>query len=138
MLHASIDHNCIAIKLPQALEASSKLGGSDLTPFLGLLEGGVEGELFGELEDYFYYAMLLSQGVDTMGRRQVSRSIPLEEIPNVMRAMGFYPSEREIVDMLNEVKFGEYVETGKYVDRIDLGMSQTCHVMSLSHTDIVI
>ena len=46
----------------QALEASSKLGGEDLTPFLGLLEGGVEGELFGELEDYFYYAMLLSQG----------------------------------------------------------------------------
>ena len=47
----------------QALEASSKLGGSDLTPFLGLLEGGVEGELFGDLEDYFYYAMLLSQGM---------------------------------------------------------------------------
>ena len=49
------------------------MGGSDLTPFLGLMEGGVDGELFGELEDYFYYAMLLSQGVDTMGCRQVRR-----------------------------------------------------------------
>ena len=29
--------------------------------------------------------------------------IPLEEIPSLMRAVGFYPSEDEVVNMINEV-----------------------------------
>ncbi|XP_077862113.1 cilia- and flagella-associated protein 251-like [Saccoglossus kowalevskii] len=103
------------------LEAGSKLGGEDLIPFYGLLEGGREGELFAELEDYFYYAQIRSQGVDTMDSREISTKIPLTEVPFVMRALGFYPSEQEIEDMLNEVKFSQYVETGKYVTDIDLG-----------------
>ena len=41
-----------------ALEAQAKLGGEDLIPFYGLMEGGHEGELFAELEDYFYYAQI--------------------------------------------------------------------------------
>ena len=41
-----------------ALEAQAKLGGEDLIPFYGLMEGGREGELFAELEDYFYYAQI--------------------------------------------------------------------------------
>lgn len=31
-----------------------------------------------------------------MEKRQVSTHIPLEEIPSVMRAIGFYPSEEEV------------------------------------------
>lgn len=104
-----------------ALEAQSKLGGEDLIPFYGLLDGGREGELFAELEDYFYYAQIRSQGVNAMDRRELSVKIPLTEVPFVTRAMGFYPSEQEIEDMLNEVKFSRYVETGKYVEDIDLG-----------------
>lgn len=108
-----------------ALEAQSALGGEDLIPFYGLLEGGREGELFKELEDYFYYAQIrseiISQGVNAMSSREVSVKIPLAEVPFVMRAMGFYPSEQEIEDMLNEVKFSRYVETGQYVESIDLG-----------------
>ena len=42
----------------RALQAQSKLGGEGLTPFYGLLDGGREGDLFKELEDYFYYAQL--------------------------------------------------------------------------------
>lgn len=49
-----------------------------------------------ELEDYFYYAQLRSQGIDAMETRQVSTHIPLEEVPFVMRAMGFYPSEEKV------------------------------------------
>ncbi|XP_043924549.1 cilia- and flagella-associated protein 251 isoform X2 [Protopterus annectens] len=105
----------------QALEAAAALGGTDLIPFYALLDGGREGELFKELEDYFYYAQLRSQGIDTMDTRQVSTHIPLVEVPFVMRALGFYPSEQEVEDMLNEIKFSEYVDTGKYVTSIDLG-----------------
>ncbi|XP_013416583.1 cilia- and flagella-associated protein 251 isoform X1 [Lingula anatina] len=104
-----------------ALEAQSKMGGEDLIPFYGLLDGGRDGELFAELENYFYYAQIRSQGVNTMDTRAVSVKIPLSEVPYVMMAMGFYPSQQEIQDMLNEVKYSEYVETGKYVEEIDLG-----------------
>ncbi|XP_065424173.1 cilia- and flagella-associated protein 251 isoform X3 [Chrysemys picta bellii] len=104
-----------------ALEAAVSLGGEDLIPFYNLLDGGRDGEFFRELEDYFYYAQLRSQGIDAMETRQVSTHIPLEEVPFVMRAMGFYPSEEKIEDMINEVKFSEYVHTGKQVTNINLG-----------------
>uniref|UniRef100_H3BG34 Cilia- and flagella-associated protein 251 n=1 Tax=Latimeria chalumnae TaxID=7897 RepID=H3BG34_LATCH len=104
-----------------ALEAAAALGGEDLIPFYRLLDGGRKGELFRELEDYFYYMQLRSQSIDTMDTRQVSIQIPLTEVPFVMRALGVYPSEQEVEDMLNEVKFSKYVDTGKYVTDIDLG-----------------
>lgn len=104
-----------------ALEAAAALGGEGLVPFYGLLEGGRDGELFAELEDYFYYAQIRSQGVDTTDTRQVSTKVPLGQVPYIMRALGFYPTEQEIDDMINELKFSNYVATGKYVTEIDLG-----------------
>ncbi|KAM6193477.1 cilia- and flagella-associated protein 251 [Sarcoramphus papa] len=104
-----------------ALDAAVSLGGEDLIPFYSLLDGGREGEFFRELEDYFYYAQLRSHGIDTLEARQVSTHIPLEEIPSVMRAMGFYPSEEKIEEMINEVKFSKYVDTGEQVTKINLG-----------------
>ncbi|NWU62668.1 CF251 protein, partial [Pterocles burchelli] len=104
-----------------ALDAAASLGGEDLIPFYNLLDGGREGEFFRELEDYFYYAQLRSHGIDTLETRQVSTHIPLEEIPSVMRAMGFYPSEEKIEEMINEVKFSEYVDTGEQVTKINFG-----------------
>ncbi|XP_042721751.1 cilia- and flagella-associated protein 251 [Lagopus leucura] len=103
-----------------ALEAAASLGGEDLVPFYRLLEGGQDGEFFRELEDYFYYVQLRSHGIDMLESRQVSTYIPLEEIPSVMRAMGFYPSEEEIEEMINEVKFSEFVDTGEQVTKINL------------------
>lgn len=104
-----------------ALEAAAALGGEGLVPFYGLLEGGRDGELFAELEDYFYYAQIRSQGVDTTDTRQVSTKVPLAQVPYIMRALGFYPTEQEVDDMINELKFKNYVATGKYVTEIDLG-----------------
>uniref|UniRef100_A0A669PGH9 Cilia- and flagella-associated protein 251 n=1 Tax=Phasianus colchicus TaxID=9054 RepID=A0A669PGH9_PHACC len=103
-----------------ALEAAASLGGEDLVPFYRLLEGGQDGEFFRELEDYFYYVQLRSRGIDMLESRQVSTYIPLEEIPSVMRAIGFYPSEEEIEEMINEVKFSDFVDTGEQVTKINL------------------
>ena len=44
--------------LYSALEATSLLGGTGLSPFYAMLEGGREGGFFAELEDYFYYAQI--------------------------------------------------------------------------------
>ncbi|XP_059750246.1 cilia- and flagella-associated protein 251 isoform X3 [Balaenoptera ricei] len=79
-----------------ALEAAVSLGGEDLTPFYGLVSGGREGKFYRELEDYFYYSQLRSQGIDTMETREVSEHICLSELPFVMRAIGFYPSEEKL------------------------------------------
>lgn len=78
------------------LEAHALLGGQGLIPFYGLLEGGREGALFRELQDYFYYAQIRNQGVDTLETREISTRIAIDEIPFVVRAMGFYPSEQEV------------------------------------------
>ncbi|XP_022808405.1 cilia- and flagella-associated protein 251-like [Stylophora pistillata] len=111
----------VALFFFSALEASATLGGEGLVPFYGLLEGGRDGELCAELEDYFYYAQIRSQGVETTDTRQVSTKVPLAQVPYIMRALGYYPTEQEIDDMINEVKFRDYVATGKYVNEIDLG-----------------
>ncbi|NWQ59409.1 CF251 protein, partial [Neopipo cinnamomea] len=104
-----------------ALDAAAFLGGEDMIPFYNLLDGGREGEFFRELEDYFYYAQICSQGMNTLENRQVSTHIPLEEIPSIMRAIGFYPSEEEIEEMINEVKFSKYEDAGEQVTEINLG-----------------
>jgi len=104
-----------------ALEILASLGGEDLIPFYDLIDGGRNGEFFAELEDYFYYSQMRNQGVDCTEEREVSTTVPISEIPFIMRALGFYPTEQEIDDMINEVKFSNYVETGTYVTEIDLG-----------------
>ncbi|KAM8812106.1 cilia- and flagella-associated protein 251 [Rhynchonycteris naso] len=103
-----------------ALEAAVSRGGEDLSPFYGLMSGGREGQFYRELEDYFYYSQLRSQGIDTMETRKVSEHICLSELPFVMRAIGFYPSEEKIEDMFNEIKFSEYVDTGEVIGKINL------------------
>ncbi|KAJ8380276.1 hypothetical protein SKAU_G00010540 [Synaphobranchus kaupii] len=103
-----------------ALEAEAALGGQGIVPFYTLLEGGREGQLFKDITDYFYYCQLHLQGIDSMEPRQVSTRIPLTELSVMMRALGFFPSDREIEDMQNEVKYSRFAETGVIVRDIDL------------------
>ena len=103
-----------------ALQAQSVLGGADLTPFYGLLDGGREGEFFKEMRELFYYSQLRHHGLHENTDRVIKTTIPLSEIPFVMRGLGFYPTEQEIEEMINEVKFGKYIDTNELVDTIDL------------------
>jgi hypothetical protein len=38
-----------------------------------------------------------SQGIGVQDTREVSEKIPLSEIPFVMRALGYYPTEQEVL-----------------------------------------
>uniref|UniRef100_A0A0L8HB67 Cilia- and flagella-associated protein 251 n=1 Tax=Octopus bimaculoides TaxID=37653 RepID=A0A0L8HB67_OCTBM len=104
-----------------ALEAQVKLGGEDLIPFYELIEGGREGDVFHDLEKYFYYSQLRCSGIDSMETRPVTTTIPITEIPFVLRAMGFYPTEEELANIDNEVKFTDYVETETFKESINIG-----------------
>lgn len=91
-----------------------------LVPFLPLLQGGHEGALYEELVDFFYYAQLRCQGEDTTSPRRADGLVPLAEIPNLMRALGFYPTESQIKDMCAEIRYSEFSSTAKTVDVINL------------------
>ena len=95
-------------------------GGGISSAYLSLLDGGEGGEVHEDIIDYFYYCQLRAQGEESMNTRSATGEIPLEEIPSLMRAVGFYPSEEEVVNMLNEVRYKSFMTTGLLQETVNL------------------
>ena len=91
-----------------------------IEPFIDMLEGGAGGDLHNDLVDYFYYCQLRTQGEDAMESRSIKGRIPLDELPNMMRAIGFYPTEEEIGNMVNEVRYRHFMIDGEV--ETDIGL----------------
>lgn len=81
--------------------------------FLDLLEGGRDGPFAQEMADYFYYAQLRAQGEDSKLPRAITGAVPLSELPNLVRALGFYPSEAELDRLLVEAAHSAVHATGE-------------------------
>lgn len=45
---------------------------------------------------FFYIICIISQGVNCAEDREVSTCVNVDQIPFVMRAIGYYPSEQEV------------------------------------------
>ena len=84
-------------------------GGADA--FVGLIEGGAEGEFYSDMKDYFYYSQIRSKGEQTTQSRTLDGKIPLEEVGGVMCALGYYPTQKEIDNMINEIKANDENKT---------------------------
>ncbi|CAE7264886.1 CFAP251 [Symbiodinium natans] len=103
---------------PQPVANASVMGGSGIEPFVKLLDGGEDGAFFCDMKDYFYYSQIRSQDENTTKARMLDGMIPVQEIPHLMCALGYFPTQLEITNMTNEVKYSKFAETGEYVERI--------------------
>jgi hypothetical protein len=104
----------------QPIENAIHLGGEGIEPFINLIEGGREGQNFQDMKDFFYYSMIRSKDENTTKTRKLDGTVPLEELPNLMRAMGYYPTEQEVQNMNDEVKFSVYTDLGYPTTSVDL------------------
>ena len=76
-----------------------------------------------DLKDFFYYSQIRSKDEHTTKARKLDGKVPLEAIANMMRSMGFYPTNKEIENMQNEVRFSKYLEGLKEtVNELDLNL----------------
>ncbi|KAF4653556.1 hypothetical protein FOL47_010443, partial [Perkinsus chesapeaki] len=89
-----------------------------LEAYIELLEGGREGELFDDMKQFFYYSQVRSQGEATTRARKLDGTIPVTEVPNMMCALGFYPSQLDIQNMIAEIRYSRFFETGRYVEKV--------------------
>jgi WD40 repeat protein len=97
----------------ESLDAQLTRGGTGVAPFMSLLEGGEKGQLYQEICDFFSYAQIRSQGETSTAKRRAGISLPLSELPAVMRALGFYPSNAEILALNTEV-WCSHVASGRH------------------------
>ncbi|CAG9095598.1 unnamed protein product [Plutella xylostella] len=86
-------------------ERTTEMGGAALEPYYCLVEGGRPGWLFQEIRDLFYYIQILCQGTFSPAPRAVRDRIPVDSLPDLMRALGYYPSEFEVDNLLTEARY---------------------------------
>lgn len=89
-----------------ALSRHPSLTSVDSVPLdhlIAIIEGGHGGELMKEVVDYFYYAQIRAQGEETTAKRELLGAIPFSQLPNLLRALGYYPSELELGHLTYEV-----------------------------------
>lgn len=84
--------------------------------YIDVVEGGKDGDFMKEIIDYFYYAQIRSQGEETTAKRKIEGKIPFTQVPNLMRSLGYYPSEKEIQNMTYEI----YTKHGMAISSADI------------------
>ncbi|RNF24907.1 uncharacterized protein Tco025E_02422 [Trypanosoma conorhini] len=91
-----------------------------LDHLIAAVEGGREGQFMREIVDYFYYAQIRLQGEETTAKRELLGAVPFSQLPNLFRALGYYPSELEIGRLTYEVA-NIYGPEDEPVEECDVG-----------------
>lgn len=62
------------------------------------------------MNDFFYYSMIRSKKEGTTKTRKLDGKVPVEQLPYLMRAMGYYPTEQEVKNMTDEVRYSSFTD----------------------------
>ncbi|KAG5455849.1 MAG: hypothetical protein BJ554DRAFT_4585 [Olpidium bornovanus] len=121
-----------------ALEAQALLGREGMEPFLDMLgPGGREGAAYREMEDHFFYAQLRVQGEDSTEERRIGHRLTVDQVAPIMQAVGFYPSQRETFDMLNEIRFTNLANSVEEVETVTFDELIRRELVYLNHRPVV-
>ncbi|EFJ51972.1 hypothetical protein VOLCADRAFT_103176 [Volvox carteri f. nagariensis] len=99
-------------------------------------------ELLREMRDYFVYAQIKTQGEESLQPRAVPGLVPVEIVPDLLRAAGFYPSEADIDHLTNHIQYmahGRDLDAMPGVSFADLLYLYVNHrpLFNVTHADIV-
>lgn len=73
------------------------------------------------MNDFFYYSIIRAKKENTTKTRKLDdKQVPIDQLPNLMRAMGYYPTEQEVKNMIDEVKNSVLAETGVPTTHVSL------------------
>ena len=70
---------------------------SQTEDFLSSVPGNIDSKLYKDMKDLFSYVQI------EKGAKSLSNTIPIEDIVTLCRALGYFPTEKENEDMMNEV-----------------------------------
>ncbi|KAI9175376.1 hypothetical protein H9P43_006737 [Blastocladiella emersonii ATCC 22665] len=90
---------------PRALDArAAAAGGEGMAPFNYLINPTGDAEVTRHLEDLFYYAQLREDGENVPGvTHRLREKVSLAQLPALLRALGHFPSERDIEQMIAQL-----------------------------------
>lgn len=88
----------------RALQEEAEAAAAGVSKFTGMIEGGATGDVYEELLNYFYFAQVRAQGENSLDKRKISDRVSFEEVPGLMRALGYYPSEAELKEIFHEAR----------------------------------
>ena len=106
-----------------AIEEQERVYAAENNPldiYPNLLEGGKNGQIFRDLKDFFYYAQIKSSSANPTKAKKLDGKIPHFEVPFLMRALGYYPTRQEGLNMVNEVLYSKKDLTFKVEETLEL------------------
>ncbi|CAO1310660.1 unnamed protein product [Diamesa hyperborea] len=76
--------------------------GTGLKPYCNLIPGGKYGSFFQEMQNLFYYMQIMAN-VSSIEDIKMKDCLEVNEIPDYMRGLGYFPTDYEIQCMNNEL-----------------------------------
>lgn len=101
-------------------EKMVEAGQNPLDIYPNLLEGGKDGLIYRDLKDFFYYAQINSNTDKPTKAKKLDGKIPYTEVPQMMRALGYYPTKLESQNMMNEVLYSKRHLSDKLEESLEL------------------